>query len=153
MKINIVTTVIVMFISIICFGQTPKTTPKNIITQKVQGTMEVTDGMLNGTKTMLSKAQIFGDIEYLVTEGEAGRKPIIIKAANNKISMIATFVNANFEITITQPLTKNAQGYFLTTGFATKTFKDTGTIGGKTTTKKVTLPNTNQRVGHVTLLR
>jgi hypothetical protein len=153
MRLKILTTTIIMLISIISFGQTKKSTPIIAPIKKVQGSMTLSDGMLNGQKTMLSKAQVLGDIEYLVTEGEAGRLPVVIIAEKNKINMVAKFVNANFEVIITQPLTTNAQGYLITTGRAIKTHKDTGTIGGKTTTKKVTLAKKHDYVGHVTLLR
>jgi hypothetical protein len=151
MKLKILSLAIVVLTSIVGFGQNKKNTSTTTV-KKVQGTMTVSDGMLNGQKTMLSKAQIFGDILYLV-EGETAKMPIVISAGKNETIAIAKFVNANFEITITLPLVVNAKGYLVTTGKAIVRNKDTGVIDGKTTTKKVTLAKKNQYVGHVTLLR
>ncbi len=153
MKIKIFTTAILMLIGLIGFGQNKKNTTAAIPVKKILGTMTVTDGMLNGQKTMLSKAQILGDIEYLVEGGETVRKPIVINAKKNETIAIAKFINANFEITITLPLVVNAKGYLVSTGKAIVSNKDTGVINGKTTTKKVTLTKKNQYIGHVTLLR
>ena len=142
MKLKILSMAIVLLMSIIGFGQN----------KKILGSMTVTDGMLNGQKTMLSNAELIAEIIYL-KEGEAGSLPVVINVTKVTTNAVARFLNANWELTITLPLVVNAKGYLVTTGKAIVRNKDTGVINGKTTTKKVTLVKKNERIGHVTLLR